>query len=257
MSSTLGNFIISDNITLDVPRAGFQCIQIGNTIYAIGGRLSKDINTPVSSISHASIENGSIGNFEPSSDITLDVPRADFQCIQIGNNVYAIGGAENDTSLLSSISIAPIISNPCFLSTTEILVDIDTYKTAKDIKVGEYISFFNTTSRVTRVIKSKIEDYEKLGDNKIFKIPKDFFSHGLPDKDTYLSGYHRLIFPSKTGFLGVQVFKCVPETNIIKTEKELLDITGENKLYYYNIELENNGFALVANNMAIESYVKS
>jgi len=198
-----------------------------------------------------------LGNFIISDNITLDVPRAGFQCIQIGNNVYAIGGAENDTSLLSSISIAPIISNPCFLSTTEILVDIDTYKTAKDIKVGEYISFFNTTSRVTRVIKSKIEDYEKLGDNKIFKIPKDFFSHGLPDKDTYLSGYHRLIFPSKTGFLGVQVFKCVPETNIIKTEKELLDITGENKLYYYNIELENNGFALVANNMAIESYVKS
>ena len=149
--------------------------------------------------------------------------------------------------------------NPCFLKDTPILMENFTYKPIQDIKEGDYtISCFSQKRvKVKEVIKNKVHFSSLHINNRPVKIPKNFFCPDIPSRDIYLSGFHRIVFYSKSKNIKVykQAFKIDGlQENFIETEEETLKITGEDQLFYYHIRLEDPSDCLVVANLAAESY---
>ena len=106
---------------------------------------------------------------------------------------------------------------------------------------------------VKRIIKSKTGNVEET--NKIIKIKKNSFGENAPEKDIYLSGHHRIIFFTEDNtLLGVQALKIKEVADNTVSRHEILKITEEDDVYYYNIELETSDAGLIASGLPIESY---
>ena len=94
-----------------------------------------------------------------------------------------------------------------------------------------------------RVLKIKEVDISRVGRNKPYKVPKDFFGENRPSQDTYLSGDHAI--------------RQVEEENAWMLPKYLpleycLKIKNLEK--YYNLQLESMEDTFVANGLAVESW---
>ena len=168
------------------------------------------------------------------------------------------------------------VSPPCLLKGTQILVAIDEslkiYKNVEDIQEGDVTvsPFSGKGVKVKRLIKQEI-NWEALDVyNRPLRISKDAIDVNLPSSDLYISGHHRVIIKnhshtkldstfvhSTPKFVGVQAFKISEFQDKFITLDEALVVTGEDKLHYYNIELEDPLEGIIASGLALESYVQN
>jgi hypothetical protein len=96
-------------------------------------------------------------------------------------------------------------------------------------------------------------------DNFPYKIPKGFFTPDIPEKDVYISGFHRIILTLSSkdkafDCIGVQTYRLVPKEYKLTFENEILEITGENEIKYYHIELEDGKGVMIVDGLQVETF---
>ena len=153
---------------------------------------------------------------------------------------------------------APTTLTTCFLKHTPILCENFLYKNIQDIKEGEYIisCFSRKLAKVKEIIRNKVSFDTLPVDNRPIKIPRDFFCSDIPNQDLYISGFHRIIFYSKSKNIKVykQAFKINGLCENFQNENQVLAVTGEDELVYYHIRLEDPTDGLITCNLSVESY---
>ena len=148
---------------------------------------------------------------------------------------------------------------PCLLPTSKILMgDGDTYKCITEIKAGDMV-YSAFTDEPVEVVSCKckiVTSYDVIPENnRVFKVPQDNFGKGIPMKDVFISGYHRIIVNNRDGktCLGVQTFKF--KTFDVLSETEAQYLSPDRCIYYYNIEVIGGANAVYCDGLPVETYV--
>ena len=167
------------------------------------------------------------------------------------NTGFSISG-QNAVAVATGIYYATF-PLPCLLATSSILT-LTSYKSIKDIKAGDMvISAFSKTPRKVIHCGYKIVNLSNTPlTNHPMVIPKNHFKEGVPHKDVYISGHHRVICPtSNNAFTSIQTFKLGDFKTL--TETEILELTSEDVVKYYHIVLEDDIDAVFCDGLPIET----
>ncbi len=90
---------------LNVARAQFGAVVLGNRLYAIGGQT--DFTTP--DVEAATLDgSGMLGAFSYQAGLTLATQRSGFGTAVVGNHVYVVSGIDKNNAALPSVEVAPI-----------------------------------------------------------------------------------------------------------------------------------------------------
>ncbi len=168
-----------------------------------------------------------------------------------------------------------------FKSLTINLNGEEEYRTIDTIKTGDIIkSHSGKHSRVkncgyTPAFTMMDElDYPRI-------IPKDYFGKGLPEEQIYGSGWHAIYLPKDSSYSenvqkAIKVSKSmlaiqneseseiyhkvylftITDLCLIKTIKEIQELTGKATAHYYNMELENPTEGFIVSGLPVESLSK-
>jgi hypothetical protein len=141
---------------------------------------------------------------------------------------------------------------PCLLSNSPVLMEDKTEKLIKDLKKGDIIF---PSQKIVNVGYRQVDLSTIPRENLPYRVPKDFFSLGVPSADTYISGYHRIVRElTPNSLLGVQTFKLIPAEYRIDDEDVIRILTGEDEVRYYHIDAEFPYFFV--NNLPVETIEK-
>jgi len=147
---------------------------------------------------------------------------------------------------------APSSEPPCLLSNSPVLMEDKTEKLIKDLKKGDIIF---PSQKIVNVGYKQVDLSTIPRENLPYRVPKDFFSLGVPSADTYISGYHRIVRElTPNSLLGVQTFKLIPAEYRIDDEDVIRKLTGEDEVRYYHIDAEFPYFFV--NNLPVETIEK-
>jgi len=156
-----------------------------------------------------------------------------------------------DFSLNFNVS-APSSEPHCLLSNSPVLMEDKTEKLIKDLKKGDIIF---PSQKIVNVGYRQVDLSTIPRENLPYRVPKDFFSLGVPSADTYISGYHRIVRElTPNSLLGVQTFKLIPAEYRIDDEDVIRILTGEDEVRYYHIDAEFPYFFV--NNLPVETIEK-
>ena len=177
----------------------------------------------------------------------------------------------NDPAQITQFFINPdelpaSTNTPCFLAPTRLLtIHPETleeeYKAISEIKKGDKVKgpISSKAITVTRCGSSDVNLDLLAKYNFPRHISKDFFAPNKPSEDVYLSGGHRLLclLPS-SGEKGDYIrLPCGSISELdeheIKSSEKILEITKENSVKYYHIELEDTNEGVIAGGLAVES----
>jgi hypothetical protein len=164
---------------------------------------------------------------------------------------------ESDTYRITfnnTLSIDFVVSDPphCLLSNSPVLMEDKTEKLIKDLKKGDIIF---PSQKIVNVGYKQVDLSTIPRENLPYRVPKDFFSLGVPSADTYISGYHRIVRElTPNSLLGVQTFKLIPAEYRIDDENVIRKLTGEDEVRYYHIDAEFPYFFV--NNLPVETIEK-
>jgi hypothetical protein len=140
----------------------------------------------------------------------------------------------------------------CLLSNSPVLMEDKTEKLIKDLKKGDIIF---PSQKIVNVGYKQVDLSTIPRENLPYRVPKDFFSLGVPSADTYISGYHRIVRElTPNSLLGVQTFKLIPAEYRIDDEDVIRKLTGEDEVRYYHIDAEFPYFFV--NNLPVETIEK-
>ena len=148
---------------------------------------------------------------------------------------------------------------PCLLAVNSVFLHNKIYKPISQITNDDsiYCPLTKTSKKVKRCFY-EIVNYQTIDENNfIHKIPKGHFDANTPEKDVHISGFHRIYFKVKeyqNYIHGEQTFKVVPKGFKITDENILLEITGENELRYYHLELEDGKGAMLVDGLVVETF---
>ena len=167
-----------------------------------------------------------------------------------------------DDKFLQLIGTIENFLPPCFLCTTQILIEDGTYKLVKDLTTNDKVisPFTNVPQKVKKILKRAVYTNHTPSTNMPLIIKKNSISENMPLHDVFLSGHHRVFIETENNpefkkVMGVQAFKLFGKENFL-TREEALQITKEDELIYYNIELEDPTQALIASGLGVESFQK-
>ena len=154
---------------------------------------------------------------------------------------------------------------PCFLNITEILTisenQEDIYKPISCIRKGDFVKGA-ISGKPEKVIhcgygEVSLDLLEKY--NFPRRIPKDFFAPNRPTKDIYCSGGHSILalIANSKEYLRIptKMIKSLDPYEITQ-EDVIKEITGEDRVLYYHIELENAQEGVIASGLSVESMEK-
>jgi hypothetical protein len=154
-------------------------------------------------------------------------------------------------------SFSPL-SPPCLLSNTLVLLENNIEKPISKITASDkIISGFSKKPVKVKHCGYTMVSLATLSDTNLpYHIPVSHFSENVPSRSTYISGHHRIVTSTDERLLGVQVFKLVDKSHVMKNLDRLLEISGEQELRYYHVELEGGTNSMIANNMIVETLSK-
>lgn len=191
--------------------------------------------------------------------------------------------------LANKLAFATIVFNddsqPCFLSISKVLTinsnGEEEYKTIDTIKSGDIVkSLSGKNSKVkhcgyTPAFTMMDElDYPRI-------IPKDYFGIGLPEEQIYGSGWHAIYLPKDKSYSenvqkAIKVSKSmlsihnefesntyhkvflftITDLCLVKSIKQIQDLTGKSTAHYYNMELDNPSEGFIISGLSVESLSK-
>lgn len=103
---SLGAFTPVTGTSLVTPRVWPTTAVLGRYLYVIGGHAKTGI---LESVERAAIgPDGSLGPFEPASELALSTPRTCHTSVVTGNSVYVLGGVDRQGRLLTSVERATL-----------------------------------------------------------------------------------------------------------------------------------------------------
>ena len=153
-----------------------------------------------------------------------------------------------------------ISSPPCVLACSSVLLADHSYKLISQVTTRDYIlcPFTNKPKKI-KTCKCEVVNLNVLHtDNFPYKIPKGFFTPKIPEKDIYISGFHKIIIANiddaNTSF-GVHTYLIIPKEYKITDEECILKITGEHQVKYYHIELEDGQGGMIVDGLPIETMI--
>ena len=168
------------------------------------------------------------------------------------------------TSTISLSGSGPLfltfeISDPvhtCLLACSSVLLSDYTYKPISQVTTDDSVLCpFSKQPKKIKRCRCNIVDLKNLHVNNFpYRIPKAFFTPTIPEKDVFISGYHRIITPSITNiFDWIQTHRIVPDEHKITNEEDILKITGESEVKYYHIELEGGKGGMFIDGLPVET----
>ena len=148
---------------------------------------------------------------------------------------------------------------PCLVSPCKVMCVNSVEKDVSELCENDFVisSITKKPSKVIEVMKRVVNNFSKLDpENRPYRIPKDYFCHGLPSTDTMISGNHQLIFASnnKDSFYGIHTNRVMTTSYRVDDIEEVKKFTGSDQLTYYHVLLESGKDAFYANMMPVESY---
>ena len=127
---------------------------------------------------------------------------------------------------------------PCLLSTCSILMGDRTFKPITEVRNGDEVLSIQTGNGV-KVIHSgyMVVNYASLPNTNLpLVFPKDLLGNGVPVKDVYISGHHRVVLPAYGNSVAIQAYKFGDFK--VLSEEEVLKLSGLEEVRYYHIEVE-------------------
>jgi hypothetical protein len=194
-----------------------------------------------------------------------------------------------DIMLINSTGVVNIIFNdqsqPCFLSISKVLTinsnGEEEYRTIDTIKTGDIIK--SPSGKHSKVKHCGYTPAFTMMDELDYPrtIPKDYFGKGLPEEQIYGSGWHAIYLPKDRSYSenvqkAIKVSKSmlaiqneseselyhkvylftITDLCLIKTIKEIQELTGKSTAHYYNMELENPTDGFIVSGLPVESLSK-
>jgi photosystem II stability/assembly factor-like uncharacterized protein len=140
----------------------------------------------------------------------------------------------------------------CLSSKVSVLMADKTYKSITNVKRGDKISSINDIELNVVHAGYSIVNYNMLqSTNLLFIIPKNMFGNGIPFKDVYISGHHRVIISTYDKYIGIQAFKF-GDLRVLKHD-EILDLTELEEVRYYHIEVEGGKNIMICDGLPLET----
>jgi photosystem II stability/assembly factor-like uncharacterized protein len=127
---------------------------------------------------------------------------------------------------------------PCLLSTCSILMGDRTFKPVTEVRNGDEVLSIQTGNGV-KVIHSgyMVVNYASIPNTNLpLVFPKDLLGNGVPVKDVYISGHHRVVLPAYGNSVAIQAYKFGDFK--VLSEEEVLKLSGLEEVRYYHIEVE-------------------
>jgi hypothetical protein len=127
---------------------------------------------------------------------------------------------------------------PCLLSTCSILMGDRTFKPITEVRNGDDVLSIQSSNGV-KVIHSgyMVVNYASLPNTNLpLVFPKDLLGNGVPVKDVYISGHHRVVLPAYGNSVAIQAYKFGDFK--VLSEEEVLKLSGLEEVRYYHIEVE-------------------
>ena len=167
-----------------------------------------------------------------------------------GSNVIA--GSNNNNGIWYS----QLPQYPCLLACSSVLLSDYTYKPISQVTSDDSVLCpFSKQPKKIKRCRCNVVDLKLLDSNNFpYRIPKGFFTPTIPEKDVFISGFHRIIAPSIDNiFDWIQTHRLVPDEHKITNEEDILKITGESEVKYYHIELEGGKGGMFVDGLPVET----
>ena len=178
----------------------------------------------------------------PSASVVADIPSADingFYTLSLSTDNTTIYVGNGDATTSDQLLILTLAPAPCFTAECEILTP-DGYVKVKDLKKGQIvITPDNRSVPIQTILSIEIKTTKETAP---YRIPKDFFEEGVPEKDVVISPHHAYMYNNDYWTMPVWT-TGIQQENI-----------NEN-IRYYHIQLENYTLdKLVCSGLVVDSW---
>jgi hypothetical protein len=159
----------------------------------------------------------------------------------------------NNTVTNISVQIA---DPPCFVSCS-VLTD-NGYMDISNIKNGDYVisAFTSAPVRVLHCGYCSVDLKNVNENNHPLLVKANHFKDGIPNKDTVISGYHRVICPGfgDNNYIAIHTYRLGDFKRL--NNEEVLSMTGLEEVRYYHIEVEGGKNAVFCDGIPVETLDK-
>lgn len=196
-----------------------------------------------------SINNNTSGIFGPfnSTTTTITISTQSIVLSNVTNLSFNFVGTTGFTLTSNNLTSSTV----CLLHDTQILMMDNTFKLIQDLVRGDVVADPYSTNghNIARILKTKMDPEYKPD---LVKISKNALSDNLPDNDTFLTGWHPILWNSLRK--PAKCFQKIKNCHWYNMETKLKDIPGLSNDSYvlYNLQFDHEGL-FIANNLIVQA----